>query len=311
MTANELLRESAPRGARRQALSLLHDVRDVRDRLDDTSDEEALHDFRVALRRLRSWLRAFRPLLRDTLARKAERRLKRIARATGASRDLEVHIAWIEHTRRSVRGQARDGPAWLLDRLHAQKTACDSELRHVIDDEYDRTVECVERGLLHYTASVLEDEAPFAPAFACLVEQHMDGLAEALGRVGSLGDRTEAHAARIAAKRLRYLVEAVADDDPTVDRIIDDLKTLQDNLGELHDAQIFASEIAALEADSLAAEPPAPEPRIAGLRLLSRRLRRRETRAFTAFMSGWAPPKLAVFASNLSEVVVSLKESAP
>lgn len=306
MTAQGLLQDSAQRGARRRALAHLEDVRDARDRLDDASDDEALHDFRVALRRLRSWVRAFRPLLCDTLPRKAERRLKRIARGTGSSRDLEVHIAWIEHARGSMRGASREGSDWLLDLLRVRKAGCDAALRHAIDDEYDRAVECVESGLGRYVASVLEPEPPFAPAFAELVRKHTTTFAEAVGRVASIGDRAEAHAARIAAKRLRYLLEALECDRPAVHPIIGQLKALQDNLGELHDAQIFASEIAALEADLLAAQPLAPPRQAAGLQLLSRRLRRREIRAFRVFSETWAAPKLTAFIDSVGGLAESL-----
>src|SRR6478672_7935479 len=97
--AHDILRDSVQRGARRSALALLAHVRAARDRLDDLGDKEALHDFRVALRRLRSWLRAFRPALADTVGPKIERRLKQIAKETGASRDLEVHVAWVSGAR--------------------------------------------------------------------------------------------------------------------------------------------------------------------------------------------------------------------
>jgi CHAD domain-containing protein len=208
----------------------------------------------------------------------------------------------------------RVGPDWLLDRLRARKAQCDAALRHVIDDEYDRAVERVERGLVRYTASVLDADPAFAPAFAQLVHEHMDALVEAIGRVASLGDRAEAHGARIAAKRLRYLVEAVADDDPTVGGIIGQLKTLQDTLGELHDTQIFASEIAGLQSDVLAAQlvnAAIPEPRVAGLHVLARRLRRRETQAFSAFVAAWTPSKLAAFASRVSALAGSIRDVGP
>src|SRR5689334_25255974 len=96
--------DPAKRAARVVALGLLRDVLTTRDRLDDPSDDDALHDFRVALRRLRTWLRAFRPVLRDTLRGKVMRRLGDIADATGASRDLEVRIEWIDRSRRQMHG---------------------------------------------------------------------------------------------------------------------------------------------------------------------------------------------------------------
>ena len=124
------LRQPARRTARLESMRLLAAVRDARDRLDHAGDDEALHDFRVAVRRLRSWLRAFHDVLDDTLSAKHERRLKRIARATGASRDLEVHITWVEDRRKALRGPSRRGADWLLSRLRERKctvtSSCDA-----------------------------------------------------------------------------------------------------------------------------------------------------------------------------------------
>src|SRR3989441_7903639 len=55
---DNLLAAPAPRAAHRIALSLLDAATAARERLPDAGDAEALHDFRVAMRRLRSTLRA-------------------------------------------------------------------------------------------------------------------------------------------------------------------------------------------------------------------------------------------------------------
>ncbi|HEY2025526.1 MAG TPA: CHAD domain-containing protein, partial [Gemmatimonadaceae bacterium] len=91
----EDLGNSAANGAALVALRLLEDVGKRRDRLADPNAADALHDFRVALRRLRSWLRAFRPYLDDRVRRPTRRRLGRIADASNAGRDIEVQIAWL------------------------------------------------------------------------------------------------------------------------------------------------------------------------------------------------------------------------
>ena len=50
----ELLKQPVEQAARAIALRLLHRVEAERRRLDDRGDPEALHDLRVAVRRLRS-----------------------------------------------------------------------------------------------------------------------------------------------------------------------------------------------------------------------------------------------------------------
>ena len=77
---------------------------------------EALHDFRVALRRLRSHLRAYAPYS-DPVPEKLNRRLRRLARTTNAARDAEVQLEWLRRQKRRLGAGTRAGYAWLLARL--------------------------------------------------------------------------------------------------------------------------------------------------------------------------------------------------
>src|SRR5438093_1375653 len=109
--------ELAPGAARRIAVNLLDAASAARERLTDADDAEALHDFRVAMRRLRSTLRAYQPQLDAVVPSKLRRRLRDLARATGEARDVEVQIAWLEPRRDELPGARRAGVPWLLSRL--------------------------------------------------------------------------------------------------------------------------------------------------------------------------------------------------
>jgi CHAD domain-containing protein len=319
---DDILRDSVQRGTRRSALALLATVREARDRLDDLSDKEALHDFRVALRRLRSWLRAFRPALEDTVGSKIERKLKRIANATGSSRDLQVHVQWVSAARKTLSEQARPGASWLLRRLRDEKREADADFRAVIDAKFDRAAENAEEALLRYQASVVDEGERFASVAADMIELQTESLTNALERVSGPGDRAEAHAARIAAKRLRYLLEGVDDGTPSIHQLIEKLKTLQDTLGELHDSQLFGGEIATMIAEVLADEGsqrdgtengrPAnatarkPSP-VFGLRVLSGRMRRTETSSFKVYASAWSAEGTARFIEGIASVADGLR----
>ena len=149
-----------------------------------------------------------------------------------------------------------------------------------------------------YVTSVVDPEPSFAEILEGLVSARVAKLEKALGRISGVGDRAEAHAARIAAKRLRYLLEPLENVIPDVEPVIAELTKLQDRLGELHDAQLFGSEIAGLIAEALASQTsmlsvngsrdadgggdPVP-----GLLALSRTLRRNEQRAFGDIEKTW------------------------
>ena len=297
MTASSVpVTDPAKRAARVVALELLRDVLTARDRLDDPSDADAMHDFRVALRRLRTWLRAFRPVLRDTLRGKVMRRLGDIADATGASRDLEVRIEWIDRSRRQLRGDERKGASWLIKRLKQEKVEYDAELRRALDDNFDKTSRSVEKALSRYEARV-EGEPSYEEVAGEIVSAHLEALDAAMAGVSSIHDRSQAHAARIAAKRLRYVLEIVAPSDSDQARAMVSLKDLQDKLGDLHDAQMFGSQLASLVAEYMAANADngnsatngvasGVDP-VAGLQALLERLRRRERESFRLMIPVW------------------------
>ena len=298
--AFDILREPAEQGSRRIGLALLADVRAARDRLDDPNDKSALHDFRVALRRLRSWLRAFGPQLRDTIDAKIERRLERIADATGASRDLEVHVEWAKRARRSMRDRGRPGADWLIRHLRADKRKADADLRDKLDRHFSKAVRQTERALERYEARVADDGPRFGEAAADLIARQASALASAIEQVTSQGDRTEAHAARIAAKRVRYAVEPLGSAGVPAESMIADLKRLQDTLGALHDAQQFGSELATMiskliarrgdsrpkRAGSRTGSPRGADP-VSGLRTMLLQLRRAEAKSFHEFQRRW------------------------
>jgi CHAD domain-containing protein len=288
--------DPAKRAARVVALAMLRDVAAARDRLDDPSDDKALHDFRVALRRLRTWLRAFRPVLRDTLRGKVVRQLASVAEATGASRDLEVRIELVDRARRQLHGDERKGTTWLIKRLRQEKLSCDADLRRVLDEKFDKTTRRVEKALARYEARV-ESELSYEEVSREIVARHLDALSAAMADVSSVNDRAQGHAARIAAKRLRYVLEIVAPSDSDQARAMVSLKELQDRLGELHDAQTLGSQVASLVAELSAAKADAGKPAtngvvsridpVPGLQALLRRLRQREKESFRRMLPVW------------------------
>jgi CHAD domain-containing protein len=308
-----LLELPAGETARLLVLRLLEDVVATRARLGRPGDAEALHDFRVSLRRLRSCLRAWRPQLGAAVTKRTRRRLRDIARATGRSRDLEVHLAWVRGRSGSLRDYQRSGAAWLLARLEARKARADRRLDRWLARDFART-EAKLRAALPGARVTVVPAFPVAPdatggaVLGRLVSELGVGLGSQLALVRTIGDQVEAHRARIAGKRLRYLLEPVA---PRVDgapALITRLKDLQDVLGALHDAHVFAGDlarslqIAALEqakrvsreltawaqpeATARDPEPGEDDPRL-GLVALAHRLREEAEESFGRLRMQW------------------------
>lgn len=313
MSAN-LLARPPEEGARLLALSFLDQARDARPRLADPSDEEALHDFRVALRRLRSCLRAYRAYLEESVPGKLAKRLKKLAQATGPGRDTEVQIAWLRGRSAHLASSHRAGLAWLLGRLEERMREAYEDAREEIERDFDRIEEALRRRLSTYHAEIhLGSEAPqstLAEATARILHKQVEELEGHLARIEDADDETEGHEARISAKRVRYLLEPFADAIPGAGPVVKRFKALQDLLGDLHDAHVLETELTgtletaaterarALLSLSLAAAPDdtlirAERRRVreSGLIALARLNRARRDRLFEALDAEWLDGK--------------------
>src|SRR5439155_122955 len=125
----DLLTRPAPAAAALVGLALLDEAREGCGRLATLDDAEALHDFRVALRRLRSVLRSFRSELGDAVPKKLQRQLRDVTRATGAARDAEVQLGWVRSHRAELGRRLPPGLPWLLARLAQQQDEAYADIR--------------------------------------------------------------------------------------------------------------------------------------------------------------------------------------
>lgn len=253
-----LLSRSPEEGARLLALSFLDQAAAARPRLADPGDTEALHDFRVGLRRLRSCLRAYDAQLADSISKKLAKRLKRLAGSTGPGRDTEVQIEWLRARSPHLSSHHRAGLAWLLARLEERKREAYGEMTDEVADEFDKVEEDLRARLSVYRVEIHldpkeEGRPTLAEATARILHYQVGDLEQRLAKVTDADDETEAHQARISAKRVRYLLEPLVEEIPGAAPVVKRFKALQDLLGELHDAHVLEAELAE-EVEKAAAE---------------------------------------------------------
>jgi len=229
----ERLRQPAPQGARRLLLDLLDGAAAARSRLDDPADAEALHDFRVAVRRLRSALRTYAGDVGAAASPRNRRRWRAVAGGTGAGRDAEAQGDWLDAALPTLVPAARPAARTLLARLRERRER-EAEAVGESARRFERLAARLREDLASYTVRLDETAAPilFGEVAAARVRDLAGELAAALGNIGGAADEPGAHAARIAGKRLRYALEVAA---PGARRELGRLRELQDLLGELHD----------------------------------------------------------------------------
>jgi CHAD domain-containing protein len=243
--ASGLLSRSPEEGARLLALSFLDQAAEARPRLADPDDSEALHDFRVGLRRLRSCLKAYGAQI--DVPKKLEKRLRRLAGSTGPGRDTEVQIEWLRGRVPHLSSHHRAGLAWLLARLAERKRHADEDMEDEVTDEFDKLEKALRARLSVYRTEIRldakADRPTLAESAAGILHHQVSDLAEHLAKIEDAGDEREAHEARIRAKRVRYLLEPLVDEIPGAAPVVKRFKALQELLGDLHDAHVLEAEL--------------------------------------------------------------------
>lgn len=328
----DLFDQPAPAGARILARQRLHEARSAASRLDDPYDAEALHDFRVALRRLRSTMRSHAAELDDSVPHKRRRQLRDVASATGDARDTEVHMAWLRATRAKVTARERAGVDWLVARLEQRMEQQATGVRGDTLEAFAKVAQKLDAELSSWRQVHHLDEPANPPAMAtrtgALVRDALSELERRLARVQGPDDDAEAHEARIAGKRLRYVIEPVAEVLDDGKALLTRLKALQDALGDLHDAHVFSRELVDFSAEAAAeaaraesnavleARGAAParrrstrdsrDPR-AGLLALAERVRDRGLAAWQVVEANWIGEKADEFLDDVRALAVHLE----
>lgn len=250
--AANVLTLPAAQGARIIALSHLDSAVAAYHRMDNPDDLEALHDFRVALRRLRSCIHAYHAYLTDTVSKKSKRRLQGLARVTNEARDTEVQIEWLRLQEKKLPPRQRNSWGWLLDRLELRKAQAYAEIRATMTGKFSR----FEYKLRSELRSELERYAvsdeldsqsegvSLAVATAEKIRKFCKKLEKDQRRIESSNDQLAIHVSRIWLKRLRYLLEPLQEEIDDWPSMINPLKDVQNILGKLHDTHFIALEIA-------------------------------------------------------------------
>ena len=322
------LLDAAPEAAARiVALGALDEACAAAERLRDETDDEALHDFRVALRRFRSYLRGYRTLLEDSVTKKHRRALRDLAAETTVARDTEVQLAWLSGQTEQVRSTHRPALTWLVERLEQRHREAYAGVRGETLRRFVEIEPKLRERLLRYVAR-LEESTPrrvFATEAGELVRHAGDALHAGLAAVRSPADVEAAHEARILAKRLRYLLEPLRATDvgEETTALVKHLKGLQDILGELHDAHVLSQELASAQIESATervrhlhealyvervAEQESKVPRDlrAGLLGIDRNVRDRLQSLFGALQADWLGERFAPFQQELTALASSL-----
>jgi CHAD domain-containing protein len=223
-------------------------------------DSHAVHEARVASRRVRETLPVVGADLDDKVVRKLRRRIRRVTRGLGPVRELEVALAWATARRPRAEGAhatPRDEERWPVEPdAHRTREQLEAFLRERLDEARARLrklldAERVERWLEQIEGleeALAESRAGVAwrSELADRLERRAARLQTALDEAGLLFVAERLHAVRIALKRLRYAVELAGElRVASTAATVRGLKEVQDVLGALHDHDVLMGYVTA------------------------------------------------------------------
>lgn len=214
-------------------------------RTDDA--DRALHQARVAIRRLRSALVAFRPAVKSAPARRFNDELRWLAAQLGTARDIDVLLPRLDRPAARARLASARCDAY----AHARR-ACTSQRARML---WLDLAEWVALGDWAERKTARKHLGPFAAA--ALDRLHARLLSHAAAVTGD--DDDARHDTRKTAKKLRYAVEFFAPlhgeggAPKAQKRYTAPLKELQEYLGDLNDIATMPVTLAALGVDPAAA----------------------------------------------------------
>ncbi len=217
-------------------------------------DPDAIHDMRVASRRLQQILDLIFPAPLPREARRLRRKIRRCRRTLGDVRNCDVLLEHAE--RRLARRRNSNREAWTAVEQYIQERRNESFARAIrklsklnLAVFYMRTKAILDR--LGPKADQGHIALPRAHTNGVVLEPFPVRLAQALVRVWNEFEKqvavsqsdpraTSIHAARISAKRLRYLLEVVSQFGmPGSSQALAWLRRIQQHLGDWHDMEVL------------------------------------------------------------------------
>jgi len=194
-------------------------------------EETAVHQVRVAGRRLRVAL----PLLacrgHSRRVRTALKVLRQLTREVGAGRDLDVFLGLLEDRLVAAR-VASPEQRTLLSRLRAARARGRGQVAEAV---MDLDIDGLRRDLRRVLRQGAADSTTVLARVLAFREKHGAALLRGFSQLGDRNRPAELHALRRRARRLRYAAEvedAVRGDDSRAPVL---WKRLQDGIGAVHD----------------------------------------------------------------------------
>jgi CHAD domain-containing protein len=243
--------ESALAGVRRVLANLAATIEDNLEGTIDDVDPEFLHELRVAVRRTRSVLAAAKGVVPPDVRQHHREGFGWLGEVTGPARDLDVYVlGWDGYVAPLAPG-GRDSLDRVREELDRRRRAAHLDLTQALCSEACcELLDGWEQWLRDPDVTPLDDQqlGPFVARRVAKAQRKVlkDGRA-----ITPDSPAERLHDLRKDTKKLRYLLECFGSLFPAKGRkaFVEQLKDLQDNLGEHQDAEVHLAHLRELAHD--------------------------------------------------------------
>ncbi|MEI6916648.1 MAG: CHAD domain-containing protein [Armatimonadota bacterium] len=277
-------------------------------------DIEAIHQTRVATRRLRAAFDIFGFCYDRTHTKLIKREVKQVTGALGQARDLDVVLDFLVAYRDAAPSEEHEALDELVASKKKQRKALNTDLRRTVKAIRDRRI--VKR-LEHYARTAQNGPAIKArkpeeidlpssdsplPMFAFpLLMPRLETVLSWLPEVRATGEPHALHSMRIDAKGLRYAMEpflpAFGEEYAS---LLGDVKRIQEILGDIHDFDVWAEMIKVFAECCRSEKEP--------LHKLVGHLQSRRAGRYVEFKAWWSPGAELKFRRSFVNAIAPSKE---
>lgn len=203
-----------------------------------SGDETSVHQARVASRRLREALPVMSTRADTHALGRLDRRVRRITRALGPVRELDVALLLLAE----LEGRGAASAAAIHRVREAVMAERQKRRRDMLDEITPSRLDQLRKRLVEAAAPAPPASSPTSAVTEAAVQagKRARRLCLAIERAGGIYLADRLHRVRIAAKKLRYVLEIQRELTHSRSRVhLNRLKTQQDLLGRMHDLEIL------------------------------------------------------------------------
>lgn len=211
------------------------------------NDDEELHQYRVALRKMHSILHEFSNCMDRDIYTLLKLELKSMISPTNELRDMDVFLGNIDAYRAMLRPRHKKSLARVETRLKEERWASfDGVKQFVKSAEYLNMLSVINDLTKEEKFYSTCSQNAIGKVLKDLIAKRYGAILKDAGKLNPKSDPLKFHKLRISVKKLRYLIDTFAhlfEPKPRA-KLSEKLKSFQTRLGRLHDIHIQMDNIA-------------------------------------------------------------------